>query len=80
MAVLHHVGPGQVAEIDPDTQWVLKGGYAMDLRFQIARATKDLDFTVRAISGAPGDALLEHLQEAGRRDLKDFFYSEWARQ
>ncbi len=56
-----------------DTQWVLKGGYAMELRFQIARATKDLDFTVRAVSGAPGDVLLEHLQEAGRRDLKDFF-------
>ena len=31
-----------------DTQWVLKGGYAMELRFQVARATKDLDFTVRA--------------------------------
>ncbi|MGC1870861.1 MAG: nucleotidyl transferase AbiEii/AbiGii toxin family protein [Acidobacteriaceae bacterium] len=30
-----------------NTQWVLKGGYAMELRFQVARATKDLDFTVR---------------------------------
>lgn len=58
---------------DSDTQWVLKGGYAMELRFRIARATKDLDFTVRAVSGAPGDVLLEHLQEAGRRDLSDFF-------
>ena len=56
-----------------DTQWVLKGGYAMELRFRIARATKDLDFTVRTVSGATGDVLLEHLQEAGRRDLKDFF-------
>ena len=58
---------------DSDTQWVLKGGYAMELRFQIARATKDLDFTVRAVSGVPGDVLLEYLQEAGRRDLSDFF-------
>jgi Nucleotidyl transferase AbiEii toxin, Type IV TA system len=56
-----------------DTQWVLKGGYAMELRFQIARATKDLDFTVRTVSGAPGDVLLEHLQETGSKDLKDFF-------
>lgn len=56
-----------------DTQWVLKGGYAMELRFQIARATKDLDFTVRAVFEAPNDVLLEHLQEAGRRDLSDFF-------
>jgi len=48
-----------------DQQWVLKGGYAMELRFQIARATKDLDFTVRASSAPVEEALLEHLQEAG---------------
>ena len=30
------------------TDWVLKGGYAVELRFHTARATKDLDFTVRA--------------------------------
>ena len=57
-----------------DTQWVLKGGYAMELRFQIARATKDLDFTVRAVSKTPGDALLEYIQDAGKRNLKDFFF------
>jgi hypothetical protein len=56
-----------------DTQWVLKGGYAMELRFQIARATKDLDFTVRTIPAPMGDAVLGHLQEAGRCDLNDFF-------
>ncbi|MEI9979850.1 MAG: nucleotidyl transferase AbiEii/AbiGii toxin family protein [Edaphobacter sp.] len=56
-----------------DTQWVLKGGYAMELRFEIARATKDLDFTVRAISGSSNDAVLGHLQEAGRQNLNDFF-------
>jgi len=27
-----------------DQNWVLKGGYAMELRFHTARATKDLDF------------------------------------
>jgi hypothetical protein len=56
-----------------DTQWVLKGGYAMELRFQVARATKDLDFTVRTISMREGDAVLEYLQEAGQRNLGDFF-------
>jgi hypothetical protein len=56
-----------------DTQWVLKGGYAMELRFQIARATKDLDFTLRAVSTQGGDAVLGYLQETGRRDLNDFF-------
>jgi hypothetical protein len=28
---------------------------------------------VRTVSGAPGNVHLEHLQEAGRQDLKDFF-------
>lgn len=56
-----------------DTQWALKGGYAMELRFQVARATKDLDFTVRAISTPSGDSVLEYLQETGRRNLGDFF-------
>src|SRR5476649_1167933 len=27
--------------------WVLKGGYALELRFHQARSTKDLDLTVR---------------------------------
>jgi len=56
-----------------NTQWVLKGGYAMELRFQVARATKDLDFTVRAISSPASDTVLEYLQEAGQRNLRDFF-------
>lgn len=55
-----------------DTHWVLKGGYAMELRFRIARATKDLDFTVRA-STVAGDEVLDFLQDAGQRDLNDFF-------
>lgn len=56
-----------------NTQWVLKGGYAMELRFQVARATKDLDFTVRTISTQTGDAVLGFLQEAGQRNLGDSF-------
>ncbi len=51
------------------TDWVLKGGYAMELRFHAARATKDLDFTVRAEPAG----VLEHLQEAGTLELGDFF-------
>ena len=28
-------------------KWILKGGYAMELRFQmVARATKDIDFSI----------------------------------
>jgi hypothetical protein len=52
---------------------VLKGGYAMKLGFQTARATKDLDFTVRTIPPGRGDTILEHLQDAGAYDIGDFF-------
>ena len=30
--------------------WVLKGGYAMELRIKTARATKDIDLTMRSAS------------------------------
>ena len=32
--------------------WVLKGGYALEMRFHMARSTKDLDLTVRRFQGA----------------------------
>ena len=57
----------------PGTDWVLKGGYAMELRFHTARATKDLDFTVRTAPAGTGDAILAYLQDAGAMDLGDFF-------
>lgn len=59
----------------PDSPWLLKGGCAMELRFRAARATKDLDFTVRAVPGGrPGsDVVLESRQEVGALDLGDFF-------
>ena len=60
---------------DPESPWVLKGGYAMELRYQKARATKDLDFTMRLTSkNAPGkDQVLALLQEAAAADMEDFF-------
>ncbi|MCC6264302.1 MAG: nucleotidyl transferase AbiEii/AbiGii toxin family protein [Bryobacterales bacterium] len=51
------------------TDWVLKGGYAMELRFHTARATKDLDFTVRANP----DGVLGYVQDAGTLGSGDFF-------
>ncbi len=53
--------------------WVLKGGYAMELRFQRARATRDLDFTVRAKPVGDDDAVLAILQEVGAADIGDWF-------
>jgi hypothetical protein len=32
---------------EPEGPWVLKGGYAMELEFESARSTVDLDLTVR---------------------------------
>jgi Nucleotidyl transferase AbiEii toxin, Type IV TA system len=60
--------------------WVLKGGYAMELRIKAARTTKDIDLTMRSIfsSGAKKDdkknlAVLEKLQEAAAFSSGDFF-------
>jgi hypothetical protein len=55
--------------------WVLKGGYALEMRFHMARSTKDLDLTVRSAQGREGDAtsLRERLQLAASINLPDFF-------
>ena len=51
---------------------LLKGGLVLELRLQRARATKDVDLR---LVGSP-DAVLESLQQAGRRDLGDFMAFE----
>ena len=55
--------------------WALKGGYAMELRIQSARATKDIDLTVRLAGSADvaNRALLQKLQEVAMVDIGDFF-------
>jgi hypothetical protein len=52
--------------------WVLKGGYALEMRFRMARSTKDLDLTVRTRAG-DSSSLRERLQLAASIDLPDFF-------
>jgi hypothetical protein len=47
--------------------WVLKGGYALEIRFHQARSTKDLDLTVRSRGKREGESaedLRERLQLA----------------
>lgn len=62
-----------------DYPWLLKGGYAMELRIQFARATKDLDLTLHdgtRLSKDPkerGEEVRAMLQEAVRVRLDDFF-------
>jgi len=60
--------------------WVLKGGYAMELRVKTARSTKDIDLTLRTVPGgrdAVDDirnrVVLTDLQEAAAQDSGDFF-------
>jgi hypothetical protein len=60
--------------------WVLKGGYAMELRIKAARTTKDIDLTMRSASssGEKKDdkknlAVLEKLQEAAAFSSDDSF-------
>jgi hypothetical protein len=53
---------------NPD--WILKGGYAMELRFDTARSTRDLDFTLRK---GNDDVALILLQRAATINLEDFF-------
>jgi hypothetical protein len=62
---------------NPDPPWLLKGGFAMDLRFRPqARTTKDIDLSI-ALVPVEGNADLlvavrEQLQEAADKDLGDY--------
>jgi hypothetical protein len=64
---------------NPNAPWLLKGGYAMELRLKTARTTRDIDLAVTKLPmpAADWDAnaanILESLREAGKLDLLDFF-------
>lgn len=54
--------------------WLLKGGYAMELRLRTARTTKDIDISLPANATAGfGEEILVELQRSARADLEDFF-------
>lgn len=57
-------------------RWLLKGGYAMELRLQESRTTRDIDLTTRGPirgSGRLTDRILRLLQAAASLELGDFF-------
>lgn len=64
---------------NPNAQWLLKGGYAMELRLKTARTTRDIDLGLKQlpVPAADWDAnaatILEALREPGKLDLQDFF-------
>jgi hypothetical protein len=60
-----------------DSPWLLKGGYAMELRIQSARTTRDIDLGLRKLPGGAKDwdafAVRDLLAEAVSLDLEDGF-------
>jgi hypothetical protein len=61
----------------PDPPWLLKGGFAMDLRFRPrARTTKDVDLSIALVPAEDNAdlavAVRERLQEAVDHDLGDY--------
>lgn len=57
----------------PDVPWLLKGGFAMDLRYRpSARTTKDLDLSVSVVVGSVSVELRDRLQAAADAELGDF--------
>jgi hypothetical protein len=62
---------------NPDAPWLLKGGFAMDLRFRPrARTTKDVDLSIILVPVEDTTPLVvavrERLQEAADQDLGDY--------
>jgi Nucleotidyl transferase AbiEii toxin, Type IV TA system len=57
--------------------WVLKGGYALELRFKAARSTVDIDLTVQRVPALAGDnqdqIVRDMLQTAAHVPLGDWF-------
>jgi predicted nucleotidyltransferase component of viral defense system len=60
---------------EPEAPWLLKGGYAMELRIQTARTTRDIDLAVRNLPSKKWDNVVSRglLENAARVDLKDGF-------
>ncbi len=61
-----------------DAPWVLKGGYALELRIKQARATRDIDLALREALGKDrgtplNDAIFAALGTAAATELDDFF-------
>ncbi len=61
---------------DPVSIWILKGGYAMELRLATSRTTRDIDLMTRQLPRGEAPLigrLLQCLQDAAATDLGDCF-------
>jgi Nucleotidyl transferase AbiEii toxin, Type IV TA system len=62
---------------DESTPWVLKGGYALELRFKSARSTVDIDLTIQSVPASAAEdqdhIVRDMLQSAADASLGDWF-------
>lgn len=60
---------------EPDAPWLLKGGYAMELRIRAARTTRDVDLAIRNLPTEKWNdvAILGLLERAVSVDIQDGF-------
>jgi hypothetical protein len=62
---------------EPDAPWLLKGGYAMELRIRTARTTRDVDLAIRQLPGGAQQwddvSIRSLLGRAADVDLQDGF-------
>jgi hypothetical protein len=62
---------------EPNAPWLLKGGYAIELRIQAARTTRDIDLGIRQLPGgatqSDAGAIRTLVERAARIDLQDAF-------
>ena len=62
---------------DAAPPWLLKGGYALELRYKAARSTVDIDLTVQSIAVSAGEdqnqIVREMLQNAADVSFGDWF-------
>ena len=59
---------------EKNAPWLLKGGYAMELRLRTARTTKDIDISLPAeMVDAFGRDVVKLVQQSARIELADFF-------
>lgn len=59
-----------------NSPWLLKGGYALELKLALARTTKDVDLGLQFLPGGNydlPDAILAALQDAAAQSSADFF-------
>src|SRR3989338_3710436 len=59
---------------ESNPKWLLKGGYALEFRLQnIARATKDIDFSIPLMSEPTAERILDLLRVEVDKELGDWF-------